>query len=291
MTNRITNGLELAAQCFRVLRLDKELIVFPLLSSLGLMAVMASFALPLWETDYVQVFVDCFHDNDEEAGEKFLAISRDPIYYALLFCFYLAQYFVVTFFNTALVACAIVRFNGGDPNVAVGLRFARARLGVILAWSVFSAAVSVVLRFIESSSSIGARIVAGLLGMAWGIGTFFVVPVLVVEKLGPLAALKRSVAVIQRTWGEALVASIGFGAIEFLLFVVALIPAVVGGFVNVAYATAIGIGVTAFLLASICLISSTLQSILLAALYLYADQGKVPDGFDEAYLRNAFQKR
>ena len=271
MSGRIANGLEMAVQCFRVLRLDKELIVFPLLSFVAVVAVKASFAWALWETDYVQIYVDCFQDNEEAALEKFYTISRDPIWYALLFCFYLALCFVVTFFNSALVACAIVRFNGGDPNVTVGFRFARTRLGVIFAWSLLHATVIVALQSIASKSNIAARISARLLGTAWEIATYFVVPILVVEKLGPFAALKRSVAVIRRTWGEAIVANIGIGAVVFWLFFMALIPLVVGTFLDVRFAMAIGMAITVFLIILLALISSALQAILVTVHRLVFD--------------------
>ncbi len=153
MFERIRNGLSIAGQCWEVLKHDKELVLFPLFSSLSLWAVTASFVLPLWDTDYVQMYVDCIHEDDAAAAQKYWNNTRDPLFYLILFGFYLSQYFVMTFFNVALVACALVRLNGGDPTAAVGLRFARSRLSVILAWSAFSAAIGVILRVIESRSN------------------------------------------------------------------------------------------------------------------------------------------
>lgn len=266
---------------------DKELVMFPLFSSVVLLAVTASFVLPLWDTNYVQMYVDCFYD-DAAAAEKYAEISRDPLFYALLFAFYFLQHFVMTFFNTALVACALVRLNGGDPNVAVGLRFARSRLKEILAWSVFSAAVGIVLRIIESRSKTPGRIATAVMGTAWTVGSYLVVPILVVERLGPVAAFKRSAAIIGRTWGEALGANVGIGAISFWCCVVACIPVFVGFSMQSAIAIGIGLAITVPLVVAIRLVVTTLESILVAALYLYADQEKVPTYFRKESLSNAF---
>ncbi|MEZ6152107.1 MAG: DUF6159 family protein [Pirellulaceae bacterium] len=291
MFERIRNGLSIAGQCWEVLKHDKELVLFPLFSSLSLWAVTASFVLPLWDTDYVQMYVDCIHEDDAAAAQKYWNNTRDPLFYLILFRFYLSQYFVMTFFNVALVACALVRLNGGDPTVAVGLRFARSRLSVILAWSAFSAAIGVILRAIESRSNNSGRIAIAVLGVAWTIGSYLVVPVLVVERLGPIAAFKRSAEIISRTWGEALGANVGIGAISGLCCLVACIPAAVGYAMQSAFALGIGVGISVVLVVGIKLVASTLESVLLAALYIYADQGKVPRFFTKLSLSNAFVER
>lgn len=45
----------------------------------------------------------------------------------------------------------------------------------------------------------GARL--SLLGAAWTVATYFVVPVLVVENLGPLDAARRSAAIVKKGAG------------------------------------------------------------------------------------------
>lgn len=288
MLERIRNGFSVAGQCWSVLKHDKELVMFPLLSSVALLAVTASFVLPLWDTDYVQMYIDCVQGDDTAAAEKYAEISRDALFYVLLFAFYFSQHFIITFFNTALVACALVRLNGGDPNVAVGLRFARSRLKEILAWSFFSAAVGVVLRIIESRSKTTGKIATAVMGTAWAIGSYLVVPILVVERLGPVAAFKRSARIIGRTWGEAIGANIGIGVIAFWCYVVACIPAFVGFSMQSAFAIGIGLAITVPLVVAIKLVVTTLESILVAALYLYADQDKVPTYFHKESLSKAF---
>jgi hypothetical protein len=282
MFDRMANGWELAKESFRVLNLDKELLLFPIISGISCLLVLASFAVPLWATDYLNVILD--------DGK----IAEDPLAYALLFAFYFVNYFVIIFFNSALVACAVIRFKGGDPTLSDGLRAAQRRLPQILGWAAVSATVGLVLKMIESRSEKVGQIVSGLLGMAWSITTYFVVPVLVVEKLGPIEAMKRSVAILRKTWGEALSANFGIGVIAFLFTLPGIAVVVLGivaiNGVNVAAGAAlVALGIVMIMLVS--LVSSTLNSILLAALYLYAAEGEIPGQFNASLLEHAFSKR
>jgi hypothetical protein len=281
--DRIANGWGMARESFAVLRMDKELLLFPLVSGIACLLVLASFAAPLWNSPYVDVVL-----NEHQA-------PQDPLAYAILFAFYAVNYFVIVYFNSALVACAVIRFKGGDPTVADGLRAATSRLPQILAWALVSATVGMVLRAIESRSERVGQIATAILGGAWSIATYFVVPVLVVEQAGPIEAVKRSLSVMRRTWGEALSANFGIGIITTLIALVVGIVPIILGVVAIAAGTVVvggallACGIAGLLLVS--LVASALDSILLAALYLYAAEGKVPQYFDGSLLREAFAKK
>src|SRR5690606_28247582 len=281
MFDRISNGWALAKQSWEVLKLDKELLLFPLISGIACLLVLASFAVPLYSTDYFQTVMN---EGAQETGQ-------DPIAWVILFAFYFVNYFVIVFFNTALIACAIIRFRGGDPTVADGLRAASNRLPQIAAWALVSATVGIILRAIESRSERAGQFVAALVGGAWSIATYFVVPVLVVEKVDPITAVKRSFAVLRKTWGEALSANFGIGLFTFGGILLALVPLVLGGYAFSSGMTALGvagvvIGIVGMI--TVSLVSSALNSILLGALYLYAADGEVPQQFEAGILRDAF---
>jgi hypothetical protein len=286
MFDKISSGWELVKQSFRVLQEDKKLIVFPLLSGIACTVVLAAFAIPLWGTPQAQALL----------GHR--QMPHDPLSYALLFLFYFVNYFVIVFFNSALVACAILRFRGGRPTIGFGLQVALARAPQIAGWALVSATIGIVLRVIESRSERVGQIVAGLLGMAWSIVTYFVVPILVVEKLGPVEAVKRSTALLKKTWGEALSSQFSLGMIFFVVFLVALLPLFLVGalavfaFGNgqmVLFGLALAVMFGIFILIS--LVSSALSTILLAAVYVYAAEGKVPDVFDAELIEGAFEKK
>jgi len=282
MFDRMANGWEMAKESLGVLRMDKELLLFPLVSGIACLLVLASFALPLWNSEYFQLIV-----NDGQ-------VPQDPIAYVLMFAFYFVNYFVIIFFNSALVACAVIRFKGGDPTVSDGLRAALMRLPQILGWAAVTATVGMILKLIESRSERVGQIVSALMGMAWSAATYFVVPVLVVEKAGPAQAMKRSLAILRKTWEEALGANFGIGLIAFLLNIPAIIFVILGvmalGTGNAALG-AIGIGVGIVWILVVSLVASALDAILLAALYLYAAEGDVPRHFDSGLLQHAFQRR
>jgi hypothetical protein len=277
--SRMANGWELAKESLRVLRLDKELLVFPLVSGISCILVLASFAIPLWNSPFANVI---FNEGE---------IPNDPVAYLILFLFYLVNYFVIVFFNSGLVACAIIRFKGGDPTVGDGFRAAMNRLPQIFAWAVVSATVGLILRVIESRSERAGQFAAALLGAAWSLATYFVVPVLVVEQAGPLEATKRSLSIIRRTWGESLAANFSVGLIFFLASLIGFIPLILGIMLLVNSQVVLGTillfsGILSLI--AISLVSSAVNSILIAGLYLFAAEGSVPQSFDNNLLRNAF---
>ncbi len=280
---RISNGWSLAKASFKVLRLDPELMLFPLASAVACLLVMASFALPL--IGMGGEYMESLSDNKTTAG--------DILAYALLFLFYFLNYFIIVFFNSALVTCAIIRFKGGNPTVMDGINASLASVHYIALWALVAATVGVILRVIESRSENVGRFVAGLLGAAWSMLTYFVVPILVVEHQSPWGAFNRSKNIMFKTWGETFTASFSLGLLNFVVFLVGGLP-ILGGIalLSAGGATVIGgvliaIGVILIIAGNLC--TSALETILLAGLYLYAEEGVVPDAYDASAFSQAFK--
>ncbi len=284
MFERMSTGWQLVKQSWQVLKLDKELLLFPMMSGVACLLVMASFALPLWATGYVEAI-----SQEEAQGE--VSQFHQAVGVAVMFAYYFVNYFVIVFFNSALIACSIIRFKGGNPTLADGISASMSRLPQIAGWAFLAATVGVILKLIESRSEKVGAVVVGLLGMAWSAVTFFVVPVIVVEKAGPITAFQRSTGILKKTWGEAPTANFGVGFIIFLASLVAIIPLGLGFAAISAGQAALGmaliaIGIVALIL--VTLISSALNSIIVGALYLYASEGSVPQQFDDDQFRRAF---
>ncbi len=276
---RIQNGWELAKESWQVLKLDKELLLFPVLSGLACLLVMASFALPMMGSDMVR---------ELEQGHQ---EQVDPLLIVIAFAFYFANYFVITYFNTALIGCAIIRFRGGDPTVSDGFRTATSRLPQIVGWALVAATVGLILRIIEQSSERAGQIIAGLVGMAWTAVSYFVVPVIVVEGLGPGGALKRSFGILKESWGESLIANWSIGLITMLAGLLAIVPIGLGVSSGEPALMALGIGLGVLWILLISLISTALNAIVIGAIYLYATDGEVPEQFDRDLLQSAFVAR
>lgn len=282
MFERLSNGFALAGSTWRVLVRDKHLLVFPMVSGFLFLLVVISFAVPLATLVDWNQFEQKLQANN----------NRPPVWvYAVAFAYYFCTYFVIVFCNSALISCALLRFNGESPRLADGFKMALARLPQIFAWALVSATVGVLLKVIESVHEKAGEIVAAVLGTAWSVMTFFVVPVLVVEKVGPVAAVGRSVSLLKKTWGEALVGNMGLNFIMFLLAIPIVILFIVGFVVLAKGMMAPGIAV--LVVAGIALlihmaISAALHTILLAALYQYAHDDRIPEGFDRGVMVGAF---
>lgn len=260
---------------WEVLKEDTELLVFPLLSSIGSLLVMGSFMLPVL---------------DGKGLEFFTQIGRnDPLAYVWLFLFYVATTFVVIFFNSAIIGCALARMMGKDPTVQFGFRVAWRRLPQILLWTLATSTVGFLLRLVEERVGFVGRLAVAVLGMAWSVTSFLVIPAMVHKGSGPVEAYTESATMLRQTWGEQITGTVSFA----LLFAILGIPPVVlvAGIALTGSGLAIGAAlvISVVYLILLALVQSTLQSIYQAALYCYAQAGSAPIGFDEHVLEESFR--
>jgi len=183
------------------------------------------------------------------------------------------------FFNAAVIGAAMIRLNGGHPTLSDGLRIARENVGRIFLWALFAATVAMIIRAIQERVGIVGKIIMGIVGVAWSIATFFVVPVLIYEKLGPWAAVKRSASIFRRTWGETFTGQFTMGGIFVLAGLLGLVPI----FLGIALGGTVGVilgAIVAFVYWVVLgIVASAANSILVAALYRYATTGKVAEDF------------
>lgn len=206
---RLSNGWKIAMSSFKVLRENKQLIVFPILSGISLIILTGMFTLGVWAA------VGWNMDN----------LNTDGIMqYVLAFCIYLINYFVIVFFNMALIHCTRLYFQGEEVTVEKGLKFSMSRIGIIFSWAVFAATVGTILKAIQENAGIVGKIITGLIGIVWNIAVFFVVPVIAYEGLGPIAAFKRSSQLMKQKWGESLAGTFSLGLVNFLGIIIVAVP-------------------------------------------------------------------
>jgi len=280
MFERFSVGLELAKQSFSVLRERKSLLLFPLLSGIACLALLAAFLIPMLR---------------EGGGAPALeGESMSASFYIWTALYYFATSFVVVFFNTAIAECAIMHFRGQHPTLRDGLRGAMSRLPQIAKWAALAATVGLILRAIEERSGALGRFVVGLFGMAWSAATFFVVPVLVMERLGPIDAAKRSVELIKGRWAESLSANLGIGFVAAILYFLFGAVCAIGFVQFSAGASALGGMLLAVGLGGIVIValaSTAMSTIATSAIYLYAGGGDVPREFSQHTLERVFSSR
>ena len=272
MGGRLQNSIDLAKASWVVLREDRKLTVLPLLSGLCALVVALAFFGP------VALIV-----NNGTNG------SSNPATWILGAIGYLALTYVIVFFNAALVFAADKRLRGEPVTIGEAVHAAGTRAHVLLPWAVLSATISVVLRAVEERAGFVGSIVASLVGLAWSLVTFLVLPVLVIEQLGPIAAVKRSAELFKHTWGENMIANAGIGIVALVATLVGALPCIllisIGGPVAV-----LGIVAVVVWVIGVQLVAAALTGILQMALYRFATDGSVP-GFDTDKLRDAFRPR
>jgi len=179
-----------------------------------------------------------------------------------------------------LMYCSRQVFAGASPRISDGFRAASRNLAPLLAWSIISALVGILLRILEENDTPLSLVTAAVFSVAWSVMTFFVVPVVVFEDVGVVGMFARSKETVVETWGESMGAVGGVGVVTIVLGVVGAIPGIV---VLWALPESAGvIGVLALIVAVLVamLIGQTLTGIAKTALYLYATEDESPRYFD-----------
>lgn len=283
MFTRLSNSWSLVKESAAVLRADKELIIYPIVSSIGVLIVSATFFVP--------VILSGIADGVLSGGTNQMTV----VGFVVLFAFYVAQYFVIIFANSALVGAAMIRLRGGDPTLADGFRIAFARIWTIFGYALIASTVGMILRALaQKRESFLGRLVVSLIGMAWNLATFLVVPVFVVEDVGPFEAIRRSAHLLKKTWGEQIIGNVGIGGVFGLLSIAyALLLGIPLGYLAATLESPVLLVALIVLLivgfVILGLLSSTLSGIFAASVYRYAAEGATDAYIRPELVQNAFQ--
>jgi hypothetical protein len=280
MFERLSRSWTLVRASASVLAQDKELLLFPLISMGALVLVVLAFALPMIGLGAL--------DGLARSGGKPVSAGI----YVVAFLFYFTQYFVIFFFNSALVGAALIRLDGGDPTFQDGLRIARSKIGVIAGYAAIAATVGMILRIIQERVGFIGRIIVGILGVGWSVATYLAVPVLVSRDVGPFEVVKESASMLKKTWGENVIARVGLGAAFAFIFACAIVLGLfligIALMAHSGFLVAMAIAAVALGLGVIALVQAALTGIYSAALYRYATTKSETPGFDERAMRLAF---
>ena len=251
---------QLYKQSFAVLSADVEILLFPVMSAAAALLVGVSFFVPLYKIGTLA------------------AISRHTAKwddYATLFVWYYANFFVVIFFNSALVGCANIRLSGGDPTVRDGLRIALSRVHRIAAWALAATTVGILLQSLQNRRGRAGGLLGSALGLGWTLITYLIVPVLIFEDRGIFDSAYRSAELFRKNWGEEVAGSFGFGLLWLLMF----IPGLGLGALLWSWDLGAAVIVVVVYVLFLAVISSAVKGIFTVALYRYAAHGDIPLGF------------
>ena len=263
--NRIKRGFRITKLGIHVVKADPELMVYLLFS--GIMSVL-SFGAVLTFTGGLGFVI-----GNDEGFEGGVAVGT--------FISYFIVSVITVFWNAAIIASAYERMTTGrNPSFSYGIKQAMKCFPQILIWGLISGTVGVIISFFEAMAdsdnivvAIIGRIISIMISVAWWMTTFFVVPMIVLEKNGVFESMGKSPELFERTWGENIVASAGTGIINFIVIltiIIVCLPLFIFGEIGAALAfilIVIGIAISS-------LFFTACDAVNKASLYYYAKTGE-----------------
>lgn len=265
----MAQGTRLAGEAFSVIRSDWRLLMLPATALI---------------VDLITV--GAFIGLASSVGDR-----RLSIWVALVAAAY-PMTVASTFFNVALMHVVSQRWSGQPARISDGLSVARRRIGPILTWSLIAATVGLAVQLVQRLGHFALieRLLAALLGLTWGVTTFFVVPALALEDIGPVAAIKRSSATVRRRWAESLSGTVAIGGAGALAVIPGAIVCVVGVSMFAAHpgSAVIVLLVGAAMVLPVVLYLSATSAVFSLAVWEYADGGVSRGPFRPADLAHPF---
>jgi len=257
--SRLSNGWKLAKTSLSLLNENRSLLILPVFSAISMILILSTF------------FGGSYFLIGDFLEESFADESSSNILiYGMIFIYYLINFFIITFFNTALIHCAVSILNGEKITISEGISFATSKLDKILGWSIVSATVGTLLNLLQNTGKIG-EIAAAFIGVAWSVLTFFVVPILVYQDKGVMDSVKESGRIIKDKWGESLAGNFSFG----IIYMIGLVAA--GGIASLLYAVNPMIGIVAMVCMVLFMITvlSAAKTVFVAAVYNHTTERPV----------------
>jgi len=281
---KFSRSWQLVKQSFAVLRSDKQLMLFPVFAAVSCFVVTAMIA-----TGGAFLLLPA-RAAALAAGEQFHP-NQSPLFLLGMFTLYAVNYFVIVFFNVALVGVANSRLMGGTWTFRDGIELAWERKGTILQWALVAATVGVILRTLEERMGLLGRLIMRIIGIAWTLACYFVVPVLAFEDLTPIDAVKRSSKLFRDTWGEKVIGGFSLSLVSMVLMLpgigLLIAATILGGVGGMLFGAVLMI--LYFLLLSVFM--SAVGGIFNAALYRYACFKQVPPAFSQELITSAWSPK
>ena len=278
----ISRGWTLSKLSFSVVKADPELLLYTFLSAMMVFVTIAASAYPGYEAEINEGSHWAMTDpvvNPETGEEERQATSS---YMAWIFMTYMVGSIIVVFWNSAIIVSAHERLTGGDPTIMTGIKAAFSRIHIIILWGIIAGTVGLLLRIARDAISnekapaalkILASIMLWIVEVAWWIYTFFIIPMIVLEKKGIREGLRDGRSLFGKTWGENVTSGLGIGLITLFGIIVSLLISYLVFMIspNAGIITAVA------LIGILILWTNTAEVVVVAALYEFAKTGKMPD--------------
>ena len=291
----LSRGWTLSKRSFSVVKADPELLLYTFLSAMMVFVTIAAAAYPGYEAEQsdeshwamTDQVIDPETDEpkmvmNEETG-KLEPVGREPTgeYMAWIILTYMVGSIIVVFWNSAIIVSAHERLTGGDPTIMTGIKAAFSRIHIIILWGIIAGTVGLLLRIARDAANknskgpikIVAMVVLWMVEIAWWIYTFFIIPMIVLEKKGIREGLRDSRSLFGKTWGENVTSGLGIGLISVFGIIVSLLISYLVFMIS----PIAGIITAVALMGILILWTNTAEVVVVAALYEFSKTGKMPD--------------
>lgn len=281
---RFQRSLDIAKTSFKIVKEEKELIIFPILSIIFSSVFLLIIAIPFLLTSFL--------NSSSSSGFSLIHII-------MLFIIYFGLAVIATFFNFCVVYTAAEKFSNNEARFRKTISFAFTKIPQIIKWALLSATVGVLLAVIKGFArkakgvgSIALSFFGWILSVSWSIATIFVIPIMVYKNLGPISAVRESISTLKKTWGEKIIGTIGIGLISFIVILIEILIALI--ITIPLFFLSVTIGVISAVIFLLIIISTFILfgiagQIYDTALYVYAETGIVVSDYNEEDLKGAFK--
>lgn len=258
-------------QTWAFLKQNKDLVFLPILSFIALVILLA--------VTISGVIID-------------LADVNIPMWSGIVIALvgYAVMAFVVIFTQAWLVACVYERLHDRSCTLSQGFAMTIKRTPQLIGWALFSGTVGLIINMLENAHNIFADIIAAIIGLAWSLAIYFVIPVVVVTGAGPFSAFKQSSKVFGKSWYKV----VRFYAYyAWIIFIAVIIAFFVAKFDPQWFAQNLQIWVPTVIvvLVAMSLFGRLFNAVVQSALYMYYMDKQVPSIFSEALLQQAFMQK
>lgn len=205
---------------------------------------------------------------------------------------YLASFFVI-YYNVALAAAADEALAGREPDLAAARSRARRQLPAIAGWALVSMIVSLLINGLRDRGGTAGRLLGAIGAAAWTFVTFFVVPVLALEGIGPIAAVKRSAGLVRQKWGQQVTGNVVIGGVATLASILGAIVFAVGIVLVVSGATAgVAAGAVLVVIGAVvtiagAVVAGAMRGVFGVALYHFGVDDEARGPFERSELATA----
>ena len=272
-------------ESLRLLKQDTEILLFPfyslIFSLIALIIIVGGGLFIILGSSFITVFTN-------PALLETIANSSLIITGIVLI---IVTQMIDMYFKSGIIVTVNERINNGNYSLRESLDLVKKKSGKILSWALINSSVGIILQEISNRSKLLGKIVVWFVGAAWNITTFFMLPIIVLENLGIRDSGKKSVSIIRKTWGEALITNVGVSLYLIVFFLLGFIPVLLAIFSGIKIFVIASIVFMVVYSIAITLLGSTLGTIIKVILYRYANDESLPDSFPKELAQIAFRKK